>query len=264
MFEYTKAAFKKIIDDFRKIDLARSILTQLLYIAYLIYVICIRSGVLPLNIALLSLATAYFLFFLYVKARSVKKELKKLVKKIYKWCKRLIKLVNLSIVIYGLSITASHFTAPSVILAALMIVGWVLEILFEVVLQFFIGKAKFILEGMEADYKNATKPVKSVKNFFKKLTGKKVEEEPAPSKNREILDKMVAKERREKENERAEKRGKAFLWLQDKVPFFAPKNKQANPDEKTGLENDFSGDFNDEQIPALTEEEFFFNFDEEL
>ena len=98
----------------------------------------------------------------------------------------------------------------------------------------------------------------------KKLTGKKVEEEPVPSKNREILDKMVAKERREKENERAEKRGKAFLWLQDKIPFFVPKNKQANPDEKTGLENDFSGDFNDEQISALTEEEFFFNFDEEL
>ena len=169
MFDYTKAAVKKIVDDFKRIDLIRCLLTQLLYIAYLIYVICIQSGTPILNIALLTLASAYFLFFLYVKMRSVKKELRKLVKKIYKWCKRLIKLVNLGIVIYGLSITASHFTAPSVILAALMIVGWVLEILFEVVFRFFIGKAKFILEGMEADYKNVTKPVKSVGNFFKKF-----------------------------------------------------------------------------------------------
>lgn len=252
MFDYTKAAVKKIVDDFKRIDLIRCLLTQLLYIAYLIYVICIQSGTPILNIALLALASAYFLFFLYVKMRSVKKELRKLVKKIYKWCKRLIKLVNLGIVIYGLSITASHFTAPSVILAALMIVGWVLEILFEVVFRFFIGKAKFILEGMEADYKNVTKPVKSVGNFFKKLAGKKVEEEPAPSKNRIILDKIVAKERREKENERVEKRNNFHLWLQDKFPFFAPKNIEITDVDL------------DEQAPAPIEEEIFLDFDEEL
>ena len=244
MFDYTKAAFKKIIDDFKKIDFIRSILTQGIYIAYLIYVVCIQSGVLAVNIALLTLACAYFGFFLYMKTRGVKKQVKKVVQKVYKWSKRLIKLFNLGIMIYGLAITASHFTAVSLILAALMIVGWVLEILFEVVFRFFVNKAKFIMEGMEADYKNITKPVKTVGNFFKKLTGKQVEEEPEPTKNRVILDKMVAQERAQKENERVDKKSKISLWMQDKMSVFKRKKPVAN-EEETSIE----------QIPAPIEEE---------
>ena len=106
---------------------------------------------------------------------------------------------------------------------------------------------------MEADYKNVTKPARSVGNFFKKLTGKKVEEEPAPSKNRVILDKLVAKERRKKENERVEKRSQFHLWLQDKLSFFAPKNAPIAEE-----------DLNDEQIPVHIEEEILLDFDEEL
>ena len=244
MFDYTKAAFKKIVDDFKKIDFARSIITQGIYMAYLIYAICIQSGVLGVNIALLTLACAYFGFFLYMKTRGVQKQVKKLVQKIYKWCKRLIKLFNLGVMIYGLSITASHFTALSLILAALMIVGWVLEILFEVVFRFFVNKAKFIMEGMEADYKNLTKPVKTVGNFFKKLTGKKVEEEPEPTKNRIILDKMVAQERAQKENDRVDKRAKINLWMQDKLSVFKRK-KPIFQEEETSVE----------QIPAPMEEQ---------
>ena len=226
MFDYTKAAFNKIVNDFKKIDFIRNVLTQGVYISYLIYAVCIQSGVLAVNIALLTLAVGYFIFFLYMKTRGVTKQIKITVKKIYKWCKRLIKLFNLGVLIYGLSITASHFTALSLILAALMIVGWVLEILFEVVFRFFVNKAKFIIEGMEADYKNITKPVKSVGNFFKKLTGKQIEEEPQPTENRIILDNLVAQERAKKENERVNKKSKFRLWMQDKLDIVQNKIKR--------------------------------------
>ena len=248
MLDYTKAAIKKTIEDFKKIDFARAVITQIIYIAYLIYVVCIQSGVLVANIALLTLACAYFAFFLYMKTRGVKKQVKKAVQKTYKWSKRLIKLFNLGVMIYGLSITASHFTALSLILAALMIVGWVLELLFEVVFRFFLGRAKFILEGMEADYEKLTKPVKTVGNFFKKLAGKEVEPEKEPSKDREILDKMVAKEKAQKEQEKAQERvnrkAKFSLWMQDKLDLF---KRKAAPSQEVEI--------SDEQIPAPLEEQ---------
>ena len=258
MFDYTKAAFKKTVSDFKKIDLIRNISTQLIYIAYLIYVICIQSGNLIANVILLSLASAYFLFFLYMKIRGVKRNVKRTVKNVYKWSKQLVKLFNLGVMIYGLSITASHFTAPSLILAALMIVGWVLQILFEVVFQFFLKKAKFIMEGMEADYQKISKPVTSVGNFFKKVMGKEVKEEPTPSKDRVILEEMVSKEkaekRRQKEEERIEKRSKLSLWWQDKTAVF--KRKKAQP---------LNDDTPVEQIPDPVEEASFSEiFDEEL
>ena len=97
MFDYTKAAFKKTVSDFKKIDLIRNISTQLIYIAYLIYVICIQSGNLIANVILLSLASAYFLFFLYMKIRGVKRNVKRTVKNVYKWSKQLVKLFNVKV-----------------------------------------------------------------------------------------------------------------------------------------------------------------------
>lgn len=248
MLEYTKTAIKKTIEDFKKIDFVRAVITQIVYIVYLIYAVCIQSGVLIANILLLTLACAYFAFFLYMKTRGVKKQVKKAVQKTYKWSKRLVKLFNLGVMLYGLSITASHFTALSLILAALMIVGWVLELIFEVVFHFLLKRAKFILAGMEADYEKLTKPVKTVGNFFKKLTGKEVEPEKEPSKDREVLDQIIAKEKAKKEQEKAQqrvdKKAKFSLWMQDKLDIF--KQKSAPPQEV---------DIIDEQIPAPLEEQ---------
>ncbi len=247
MFDYTKAAFRKIVNDFKRIDLIRGILTQCVYIAYLIYAIGIGSGKLWLNIPLIILSSAYLIFYVYMRTRGVKKQLKKRVKKAYKWSKRGIKLFDLGIMLYGLSITANHFTTPSLILAALMIVGWVLEILFELIFQFFLKKAKLIMAGMEADYKNTTKPVRAVGSFFKKLTGKQVEPEPEPTSERIVLDKMVAQERVEKQNQKVEKRSRFRLWAQDKFPIFHRKKTLQTQDE---------------QIPAPDEEEILIDLDE--
>ena len=98
------------------------------------------------------------------------------------------------------------------------------------------------------DYEKLKKPVKTVGNFFKKLTGKEVEPEKEPSKDREVLDQIVAKEKAKKEQEKAQqrvdKKSKFSLWMQDKLDIF--KRKSASPQEV---------DIYDEQIPTPLEEQ---------
>lgn len=210
MLEYTKAAIKKTIDDFKRINYAREIITQVVYIAYLTYAIVYsfitKTKLIWVNAALFLLSVGYFAFFLYMTTRSPEKKVSERAKEIFNWCKRLLKLYTLGIMLFGLYQTTAHANPLSVILTTFMIVGWVLEVLFNVVFKFFIGRANLIIEGMEADYENITKPVRSVGNFFKKMTGQEVAEEKPKSKNRIFLDEKVAQAKQEKaEKKLAEK-----------------------------------------------------------
>lgn len=229
MFDYTKAAVKKTADDFKRIDYLRNVITQILYIAYLIYALFAGAGVRPANAILFGLSVAYLAFFLFVsmgKASKLKK--KKLVSRIFTRCKQLIKLFTLGVMIYGIYATTTHVTPLSVILSAMMIVGWILQIVFEVILKYFLSKAQFILEGLEADYENITKPVKTVGNFFKKLSGKEPEPEKEKTKSRVWLDNKVAENRAEREEQKREsKREKKRAQKQERL-----NKKQARIDRK--------------------------------
>ena len=205
MLDYTKAAIQKTVEDFKRLDYIRNIATQTLYIAYLIYALCAGAGILWANIALLSASVLYFFFFLFI-TRIYKKPLTKILMQLFKRLKQLVRLATLGIMVYGIYTATKHVTAPAVIFAAFLIVGWLLQIVFEVVFKFFISRAQFILEGIEADYETLKKPVKSVGNFFKKLTGKEVEEEKEPTKQRVWLNEKVAANRADKQAERQAKK----------------------------------------------------------
>ena len=249
MFDYTKAAFKQTVEDFKKIDFIRNIATQTLYIAYLIYTLCVGFGLLVANILLLSLAVGYFGFFLFMTLKPPTKRVKNAVKTAFTRCRQLIKLYTLCVMVYGVWLTAEHVTPLGLILSALMIVCWVLQILFEVVFKFFLNRANFILEGMEADYENMTKPVRTVGNFFKKMAGKEVEEEKAPTKNRIILDQKVALAREERKRQKeAEAEARYERILQE---------KQARKEEKAAKKATKFDLYDD-----LDEVEFFQNDEE--
>ncbi len=87
-----------------------------------------------------------------------------------------------------------------------MIVGWILQIIFEVLIKILTSRVNFILEGLEADLDNMLKPVRSVGNFFKKVTGKEVAPPKEPTKNQLKLKAKVeafrAEQKRKKEEER--------------------------------------------------------------
>ena len=60
MLDYTKAAIKQVGEDFKKVDFARNIITQVIYLLYLVYAMIFDNGIFAVNITLFVLSAAYF------------------------------------------------------------------------------------------------------------------------------------------------------------------------------------------------------------
>ena len=204
MLTYTKAAGKKILQDLQKIALVCSVVTQLFYIFYLLYATWNDIGVFYIDLVLLILSCAYFGFFLYNHNFGKKKEIALTVKSIFKWSKRLIKLVNLGIMIYGIVYTATKPDALSIVLTALVAILWLVDLLLEIAVKVIKSWWQLFLEGIQADLEVITKPVNTVSNFFKKVTGKEVEEPSPPTKRRLLLNRLVEKVKRDKREKKLE------------------------------------------------------------
>ncbi len=196
MLNYTRAAGRKIGKDLRMISTGLSIAAQLLSIVYLFYIVLFGSGIFAIKLTLLILSFAYFLFFCIATAYSAKKELKRKITLFYQWSKRAIKIVNLAVIIYGFA-NAEH-TTLSLMLLSFSILGWALDLVIGVISFVCNAWLQLLFEGIEADVEEIKKPITSAQNFFKKVTGQAVPDPAAPTKNREMLNDMVAKEREEK------------------------------------------------------------------
>jgi hypothetical protein len=211
MLDYTKAAITQVVDDFKRIDYIRNIVTQVLYIVYLVYALFDKPKFLAANIPLFLLSVAYFIFFLIATQKNAEKKLKKTVHLVFKRCKQVINFFTLAVTVYGVAVTATDVTPFGLILTSFMIVGWVLQIVFEIVIKFFVKRVNLIVEGLEADYEKMTQPVRSMGNFFKKLSGKEVEEKER-SEVKRFLDKKVeeakAAKKQLKLDEKAERKQK--------------------------------------------------------
>lgn len=209
MLDYTKMAIKQTISDLKRTDYIRNVATQIIYIIYLVYTLIAGVGYLALNVILLVISTSYFVFFLTMTSLGKTPEgktVKKTGTRVYVWCKRLIKLFTLGLTVYGICTAVERVSALSVILAALMIVGWCLQIIFEVLIKILTNRVNFILEGLEADLDNMLKPVRSVGNFFKKVTGKEVAPQKEPTKNQLRLKEKVEAYRAEQKRKKAEEK----------------------------------------------------------
>ena len=234
MFDYTKTAANKIIADFKRFFYWCQVVTQVVYISYLIYALATNTKLWIVNSILLALSVAYFTFFLIATAKEAKKTLKKRVKTLFKRCKQALNLFTLGVMVYGIWQTSTNAKPFSVILTALMIVCWVLQVLFEVILKFFLDKANLIWEAVQADKEEIAKPVKSVGNFFKRITGREVEEPKEPTETRLLLDDMVEEYREQKEQE---KKDKKLAKKQEKRQAKAAR-KQKKADKKSAKKKD--------------------------
>jgi len=187
MLAYTKSVFLQTKEDLKRLGFLCSTALQSFQIIYLIYALCIGSGILVANIALLTLSVAYFSFMLYINRNETKKEIKKIFKTIYRWGKRLIKLFTLGVSVYGLFITASEAITVSgvisIILLVFMLLGWVFDILLEIATKFVERRGKLFLEALKMDMEPALKAV----NLIQKFRGKEVNEEIVSADAREML-----------------------------------------------------------------------------
>lgn len=244
MLDYTVAAGKKILRDLKKLALIVSVIAQIFSIVYLIYAIGSDTGIFPVNLIALILSCAYFGFFIYNHNYKTKAAVQKTVTRIFKWSKRLIKLFNLGIAIYAVIFTSVEPSALSVVFTVIMSILWVSDIIFEIAIIMIQSWWELLLEGLRADFEVITKPVNAVGNFFKRVSGKEVEEEKAPTKKRLLLNELVETEKTEKQNERLEKK---FLKLQKLA------ERRAEKAAKKAAKRNPAPDVSDET--AITEDE---------
>lgn len=203
MLDYTKAAFNKILNDLKRLLYFIEVVSSLFTIIYLIYSIAVGNGYLWANIPLLVLTGGFFIFFLIITRGRFdydkNNRLRQKVKTFVKHGKRIIKTGTLGISVYGFFLLGNNVTPVNALLTALMIIGWVLQIVFDIVVHVINSYVSLVTAGIETDLQNILKPVKSVGNFFKKMTGQEVEPEPEPTKERikqrTVLEKTMVKTR---------------------------------------------------------------------
>ncbi len=227
MFDYTQAAAKQIAADFQKVLYIVSVFSQAVYIGYLIYALCAGAGVLWVNLVLLAISAAYFVFFLITtkcgrqpggaKAKIVQKT----GKCVYKYCKLLIKIYPLALTIYGLYQTTEKVSFLALLLICFMMIGWILQIVFEVFGAIFSNRFALIMDGVKADVEEIKRPVTAVGNFFKKITGKEVETPQEPTKNqlklREKVEQFRAERKEKRELKKQEFKAKKAAEKQEKI-----------------------------------------------
>ena len=151
MFDYTQAAFSKVLKDFKRLRTAITVFVHLFSIAYLIYALATDTGFLIANVALLALTASYFVFFIIMETRQNKTRMRKRITDVYGWCKRLIKLPLLVIAVYGLALSKTDFDPISFMMTLFMIICWILEILFYFVIRFLEIEKNFIMDGLYKD-----------------------------------------------------------------------------------------------------------------
>ena len=206
MLDYTRAAVKKTVDDFKRLGFFFTVFSNLSFISYLIYAIVDNRSFLAVNIVLLTLSVAYFSFYLFAtkcgKDLQGNKLAKKNVKRNFNIAKRCMKLYTLGVMLYGLSGVGKGADALYVIFMALQLMFFLIGVVFDCLVYIVEKQADFFLTAIKMDVDQITKPVKSVGNFFKKLSGEDVEPAPAPTKNQELLNRMVAEQKEEKEKQK--------------------------------------------------------------
>ncbi len=226
MLEYTRASINKTVDDCKLFAYIYGIISQALCVAYLIYAMAVSAGMLWANIVLCAAASAYLAFNIITHDRTSQRasKVKKVTKRAYKWLKICIRAVTLGFMVYNVYVATTHITPLSVIWAGCLVIGWILQIIIELTVCFIENRARLIMDGIEADVRGLLKPVHTVGNILKKVTGAETEPEPEPSKNMLLLDKRVRQEREQKlakkaalRTEKIEKRALARAIRHSKV-----------------------------------------------
>ena len=228
MFDYTRTALDKIKTDFQKTTWVSTLVMQIFYIIYLVYALITKAGYLWANIILLALSVGYFAFFLVMKFHELKKGFKKLGKRIYNYSKLVVNTLTLGGTILTLATSEMADIQPlSLVLVTLTIIMWAFQTILHLATPIIESRIEFIKTAFTTDIENYTKPFRATGNFFKKIVGKEVEEEAAPTKTRQLLDKLVEERREEKAQEKLNKKlQKKALKTERKAEKKAAKQEQ--------------------------------------
>jgi len=187
MFDYTKGVFLKTVNDLKKIAFCFTCAVHVFQIVYLIYALCAPTGIFAVNVILLALCIAHFIFSIYKHGNEIKKSTKKAVRRTYKWAKRFLKLLTLSISVYGLFFSLSQpltkMSALSLIVLIFSLLCWTLGFLFDILILIAEKRITLFINAFKLDTESAWK----VGNFINKLKGKEVDDEIVSAETRDEL-----------------------------------------------------------------------------
>lgn len=160
-----------MIDDIKAFSYYFNLVMQVMYFAYLLYAIGTERGVLWLNILLAGLSILYFVFYVatYNKKENAITRMKKSARRLHRWCKLAGKTLTLCVMVYSIYATTQDVSPTSVIMTALMVVAWVLQLLFSLIIGFLEKEKDLILEAIRKDIEPVTKPARAVSGFFKRF-----------------------------------------------------------------------------------------------
>lgn len=160
---------------FKKIDLARNIITILLYMAYVTYSIMSKKGNEIINLILIIVALTYLIFFIFtvyldyqiklekklaskdkIINKKETKKIKKAGKKTYKNVKKILLFINACLTITAI-INAGVVVNPiAIIMACLTIIGFIIHLLILIISAIIKTKVKKIINNKFAFAFNKT------------------------------------------------------------------------------------------------------------
>ena len=222
MFDYTRSILDKIVNDIKKTARAFMIFTQAATIAYLIYSLVAPVGKLWVNILLLALSVVYFVIYIVLttekwtdKKSETSRKRRALAKarNIFARSRLIVNFFPMVGVVYGLASASTNATPVSTILSLLPVLGWVLQLIFEI-LRMLIDKYKSLLGyAFNKDTEGIVKAYNAVSKFMGKPP---METAEIPEKAQEILDTEKEKFQRKQAIKRSAKKEYEQEWRAQK------------------------------------------------
>ena len=210
MLKYTLAAWHKITGDLKRMFFIFNVASLGFFIAYAIYSLSTRRGLVAVNITIALISAAYMVYSIvtYVRDDKADKKGKKWVTRIFKWSKISVNAVSLAYMVYMLYYLAGDVTLTSLVLTALSAISWILQVVLQLALQFVETRGELFIDGIEADFEKAINITRGVGNIIKRVKGEEIEEHEVliSAKNREILERQAAKDKQRKNEQREEKK----------------------------------------------------------
>ena len=204
MFRYTRAAVDIVIEDIKRYCNIFKYGSIGLTFAYFGYALYSKTGNFIINAILLGLFALYTIldFVTHKKIFKPRRALAAAMRRSEeKSIKFITKTFSLGIMIYSIYVATTNVSGISIILATLMIILWVLQLLFEIVVEIFNDKKDLIVAGWNKDVENLKKPVTTVSNFIKKVKGENVVEElEEDNKEIKLLERKINKDKKKVHN----------------------------------------------------------------
>lgn len=241
MLKYTKLVIRDTVDDVKLLYKTVTIATQVIYIAYLVAALIIPLGYPIANACLLPLSLGYFIFYLvslYSERVKKNKTAKKKVKNYYTFLKNIIQVFVISASVYDIIVSEDgKYISVKMLLTALMIVMFILQISLQVVTKVVEKRFQLFAEALKADLEFITKPISEGKNIARIIKGEDPIKKDAPSETRLKLEKLYSDDTPEEKAER-EVKADASYEMQKKIAsrvrtlksFLSPKKKSGEED----------------------------------